>query len=81
MLLPLSEITNLREKKYKDFLEYVGNRINEESIDSDEVCIKYSTIEDYGLDPFDLRWQRQIRVLGYTLENDSTCLWIKISGW
>lgn len=81
MLLPLSEVVKLREVKYKEFLEYVGNRIIEESKNSDEVCIKYSTIEDYGLDPYDSRWQRQLRVLGYTLENDRSCSWIKISGW
>lgn len=44
MLLPLSEVVKLREEKYKNFLEYVGKRINKESIDSNEVYINYSTI-------------------------------------
>lgn len=81
MLLPLSEVVRFREAKYKEFLEYVGNRINKESMDSDEVCIKYSTIEDYGLDPYDSRWQRHLKVLGYTVDNDRSCSWVKISGW
>ena len=81
MLLPLSEVVKLREEKYKDFLEYVGKCINNESTDSDEVCIKYSTIIDYGLDPYDSRWQKHLRALGYTVENDRSCSWIKISGW
>lgn len=44
MLLPLSEVVRHREEKYKEFLEYVGKRINDESKDSDEVCINYNTI-------------------------------------
>ena len=81
MLLPLLEITKLREEKYKEFLEYVGKRINDEFNNSDEVCIKYNIIENYGLDPYDSRWQNQIRVLGYIVENDRSCSWVKISGW
>lgn len=81
MLLPLLEIVRLREVKYKEFLEYVGKRINDESKDSDEVCIKYSTIIEHGLDPFDPRWKKHISTLGYTVENDRSCSWIKISGW
>lgn len=81
MLLPLSEVIRLREEKYKEFLEYVGKRINDESKDSDKVCIKYNIIENYGLDPYDSRWQNHIRVLGYTVENNRSCSWIKISGW
>ena len=81
MLLPLSEVVRLREEKYKNFLEYVGKRINKESIDSNEVYINYSTILEYGLDPFDSRWHRHITVLGYTIDHDRSCSWIKISGW
>ena len=81
MLLPLSEVVRLREEKYKEFLEYVGKRINDEFLDSDEVCINYSIIKNFGLDPYDSRWQNYIRVLGYTVENDRSCSWIKISGW
>lgn len=81
MLLPLSEVVRLRDEKYKDFLEYVGKRINDESLESDEVCINYITINNFGLDPYDSRWQSYIRVLGYTVENDRSCSWVKISGW
>ena len=69
MLLPLSAVVKLREEKYKDFLDYVG------------VCIKYNTIKNFGLDPYDSRWQKHLRALGYTVENDRSCSWIKISGW
>lgn len=81
MLLPLSEVVKLREEKYKDFLEYVGKCINGEYFNSDEVCINYDTIEKFGLDPYDHRWKRHLKALGYTIENNSSCLWIKISGW
>lgn len=81
MLLPLSAVVKLREEKYKDFLEYVGKCINDEYLNSDEVCIKYDTIKNFELDPYDPRWQRHLKALGYTVENDRSCSWIKISGW
>lgn len=81
MLLPLSEVVRLREEKYKDFLDYVGKRINDGFFDSDEVCIKYDIIKNFGVDPYDSRWQKHLRALGYTVENDRSCSWIKISGW
>lgn len=81
MLLPLSEVVRLREEKYKDFLEYVGKRINAESLSSDEVYINYDIIENFGLDPHDYRWKNHLKTLGYTVVNDRSCLWIKISGW
>lgn len=81
MLLPLSAVIELRGKKYEDFLEYVGKCINDEFFDSDEVCIKYDIIKNFGVDPYDSRWQKHLRALGYTVENDRSCSWIKISGW
>lgn len=81
MLLPLSEVVRLQEEKYKNFLEYVGKRINEESKNSDEVYINYDTIENFGLEPHDYRWKNHLKTLGYIVVTDNSCLWIKISGW